>query len=139
VERPDLDASAPPDADPVALDAKLHAALTILFRSRPFADWMRLFIDHDVPGAPINDVAHLASDPHFLERGNVYDTRCHGQNLKLTSTPIKTSGQAFKPAPPPDAWADTEAVLQRVLGLGREEINGLTAERAIHTRRPSSG
>jgi crotonobetainyl-CoA:carnitine CoA-transferase CaiB-like acyl-CoA transferase len=139
VERPDLDASAPPDADPLALDAKLHAALTTLFRSRSFADWMRLFTEHDVPGAPVNDVAQLASDPHFLARGNVYDTRCHGQKLRLTSTPIKTSGQAFEPAPPPNAWADTEAVLRRVLGLAPEEINRLTAERAIHAPPTGSG
>ena len=131
IDRPDLDCTAAVGADTAAFDVALHATLAEVFRSRPFAGWMRLFIEHDVPGSPVNELADLAVDPHFLARENVYETRHHGQTLRLTSTPIKTAGQLFEPSPPPEAWADTVMVLERVLSLEPEEIQRLCAERAV--------
>ena len=138
IGRPDLDRRSAGGTD-VAADAALHATLSGIFRTRPFAEWMELFVKHDVPGSPINRLADLAVDPHFLARDNIYETEHRGKKLRLTSTPIKTHGQKFEPAAPPEAWADTEAVLGRVLNLGPEAIRGLCAERVVLTRSRDAG
>ena len=54
-------------------DDEVHPALVPIFASRTLAEWMAVFLEHDVPGGPANTLDDLAIDPHFLARDNVYD------------------------------------------------------------------
>jgi crotonobetainyl-CoA:carnitine CoA-transferase CaiB-like acyl-CoA transferase len=133
IGRSDLDPQAE-DQDSYWSDTSLHIELKTVFKERAFKDWMRLFLDHGIPGTPVNSLSELTIDPHFMARENIYDSEYRGQKLRLTSTPIKTPEQPFQPSPAPDLWADTETVLGRVLGMPADEIRQLADSQAILTR-----
>ncbi len=52
---------------------ELHAEMTAFFREtfrkRTRAEWTRLFLAHDIEGAPVNIGTDVLSDPHLVERG----------------------------------------------------------------------
>lgn len=121
--RPDLYAAYESDREVNAVDAEVHAELRALFATRTREDWMRFFVEHDVPGGVANTVSELARDPHFLARDNVYEVEAPGVGtLRLTSTPIKTPGQAFAPRLAPGQWQDTDEVATSMLGLSAAEL-----------------
>jgi len=104
--------------DVAATDAAIHRELTTIFATRPRATWMQLFIEHDVPGGPANTRAELARDPHFLARGNLYESEHEGiGTVRLTGTPVRTSGQTFAPAAAPSQFQHSDEVLRDWLGL----------------------
>jgi crotonobetainyl-CoA:carnitine CoA-transferase CaiB-like acyl-CoA transferase len=117
VERPDLAERYARGDDVNDADEDVAAELEMLFATRDFAEWMDLFVRHDVPAGPANSRATLATDPHFLARDNVYDVELPGAGtLHLTTTPVKTPGQRFAPSLAPLAGADGDAVLSDWLG-----------------------
>ncbi|WP_051361866.1 CaiB/BaiF CoA transferase family protein [Solimonas soli] len=104
--------------DTAATDDAIHRELSAIFATRPRAAWMQLFIEHDVPGGPANTRAELARDPHFLARGNLYETEHPGIGVvRLTGTPVKTPGQAFAPTAAPAQFQHSDDVLRDWLGL----------------------
>lgn len=106
------------EGDTAATDDAIHRELTAIFATRPRAAWMQLFTEHDVPGGPANTRAELARDPHFVARGNVYETEHPGiGTVRLTGTPVKTSGQTFAPAAAPAQFQHSDEVLRDWLGL----------------------
>src|SRR5207249_11642975 len=46
-------------------DVALRRELTAIFATRTQAEWVRLFIDADVPGAPVHTASELLDDPQF--------------------------------------------------------------------------
>lgn len=133
VSRPDLYAAYEAEREVNEIDAEVYKELRAIFETRTREDWMTFFIEYDVPGGVANTVAELACDPHFLARDNVYEVAAPGVGtLRLTSTPVKTPGQAFAPRLAPDQWQDTDDVASAVLGLTANELADLRASRAIY-------
>lgn len=131
VARPDLLEKYAAGGDTAQADEDVHGLLCELFRTRPRDEWIALFLAHGVPGGPANDLQDLAQDPHFLARGNLYDSEHPGiGRLRLTGTPVKTPGQAFAPAPAPALGEHSAAVLRR-LGLDEAECAQLRAAGAL--------
>lgn len=132
VERPDLAAAYKADRDVNDIDEEVHGLLAELFLTRGFAEWMELFGAHDVPAGAANSRATLATDPHFLARGNVYDVELPDVGtLHLTSTPIKVEGQSFAAAIAPRAGQDADDILAEWLGETQESASHLRAEGAV--------
>jgi crotonobetainyl-CoA:carnitine CoA-transferase CaiB-like acyl-CoA transferase len=114
------------------VDEALAAALTALFRTRTYEEWISLFSREQIPFMPVNTFEDLTRDPHFLARDNLYTVQDpNGVPLKLTSTPIKTPLQQFLPDLAPELGEDTEDVLREVLRLSSEEIKALQSEGVI--------
>jgi crotonobetainyl-CoA:carnitine CoA-transferase CaiB-like acyl-CoA transferase len=113
-------------------DEELRSILAGIFATRTRAEWVHFFIEHDVPGGPVNDAADLAADPHFMSRGLTFE-QDHPRAGKWRSfgPPILVAGQRFSAGPAPEAGADTDAVLSSLLGLGAERLHALRAEKVI--------
>jgi crotonobetainyl-CoA:carnitine CoA-transferase CaiB-like acyl-CoA transferase len=123
VDRPDLICHYEAAIDPEAADEEAFALLTELFATRTRSEWMAIFLEHDIPGAPVNTVAELVEDPHFVGRPNTYQvTPSAGPVFQLTGTPICVDDAPFAPALAPSLGADTDDVLREFGGYGDEEI-----------------
>lgn len=133
VDRPDLAAAYRVDRDVNDADEEVHGELVKLFASRPFADWMVLFGEHDVPAGAANSRETLVTDPHFLARHNVYTVDLPGTGpLRLTGTPVKTPDQDFAPSLAPTAAQDATEVLADWLKLDEESAAHLRAQGALN-------
>ncbi|MFC8529904.1 CaiB/BaiF CoA transferase family protein [Nocardia sp. NPDC057227] len=106
------------DAGAAARADRIWRELTVIFAQRTRAEWVRMFLEHDIAGGPVNSVADLPADPHFLARASTYRVRgADGVELAFVVSPVRVPGEEFAPALPPAVGADTEAVLRE---LGRE-------------------
>lgn len=100
-----------PDADE-ADQTKLRHALVHLFRTRTRAEWIELFIDHDVAGAPACRGLDVLEDPHIAARGLTYDQEQRdGRVMHLFGTPIKVNNEKFQPGCPPGPGEHTDEIL----------------------------
>lgn len=134
LDRPDLAALYSQTPDSGEADERAYVELVNIFAARDFEEWMTIFVEHDIPGGPANSPQSLASDPHFLARENVYEVDQPGVGkLRLGSTPVKTSGQTFAPAPAPDKWQHSAEILRDLLELDEREIQRLGAADAVYT------
>ena len=108
------------------IEEDVFRELQNLFRTRTLSELIELCVKNDIPGGPANTSDDLATDPHFLARNNLYNAKLpNGEELRLTSTPIKVEGQAFTPSLPPDLGEHTNEILGRLLGKGAVEIEAL--------------
>ena len=132
MNRPDLAAAYESDRDVNDIDAEVYPKLKEIFLTRNRDEWMKFFIEHDVPGGAANTVEELATDPHFLARNNVYEVNVPGTGaIKLTTTPIKTPGQTFAPTLAPKQWQHTDEALTGMLNLNAAEIERLRDGKVI--------
>jgi crotonobetainyl-CoA:carnitine CoA-transferase CaiB-like acyl-CoA transferase len=102
-----------------------------LFRTRSLPDWMSLLAEKGVPVIPANTFEDLANDPHFVARGNVSTVELEsGQQLRLTSSPVRVAGQDFHSELAPALGQHTKRVLAE-LGLEDAAIAQLRAANVI--------
>lgn len=128
VNRPDLlavdlesvDGQAPARADHVWRE------LRQIFAQRSRAEWIELFIAHDIAGGPVNTVEDMLVDPHFQHRDNTYRVDCHGTELELMASPIRLLGAKFEPAAPPGLGADTVDVLHTIAGYSASKAQAFS-------------
>jgi crotonobetainyl-CoA:carnitine CoA-transferase CaiB-like acyl-CoA transferase len=91
---------------------RLWRELADLFAQRTKAEWVRLFLEHDIAGGPVNTPAQLVADPHWLARDNTYEcTLPEGQTVTLVASPVRVAGERFAPAVAPSLGEDTDEVL----------------------------
>jgi CoA:oxalate CoA-transferase len=98
--------------------AGLEAALAETFRQRSTADWLALLGAHDVPCAPIQDMAGAADDPQIAAREMIttVDDPQAGQQrivntpLRFSETPAGVRGTA------PQLGEHTQQILEEWLG-----------------------
>jgi crotonobetainyl-CoA:carnitine CoA-transferase CaiB-like acyl-CoA transferase len=132
VGRPDLLACYSSAESAEAADQYVFEELSKIFPTRTRAEWMSLFLEHDIPGGPANTLDELAADPHFLARHNTYPVAIPGAGtLHLTATPIKTPDQSFRPEPAPRLSQHTNDVLTDLLELDHADIERLRQLGAI--------
>ncbi|OZG29207.1 CoA transferase [Williamsia sp. 1138] len=100
--------------------------LTGIFAQRTRAQWVELFLEHEIAGGPVNSIPDMLSDPHFRARDNTYrvDHPDVGE-LEFVVSPVRVDGEKFDPALPPTMGADTEEVLRTVAGYRPAEILSL--------------
>ena len=107
-------------------DVALRRGLAALFATRTQGEWIQLFLDADVPGAPVHDVTELEDDPQFRARANVI-AHVHPEAgpLRLLGTPVRSDVPLGTAGPAPSTGADTDAVLTEVLGYDRTRLAAL--------------
>jgi crotonobetainyl-CoA:carnitine CoA-transferase CaiB-like acyl-CoA transferase len=117
-----------PVGDHARGDEALRAELAAIFRTRTQAQWVQLFLEHDVPGAPVHELSELLEDPHVRARGLLVeqDHPVAGP-VRLLGTPVQVEGERFDAAPAPRAGEHTDEVLADVLGLSPARIAELRA------------
>ncbi|NQZ97413.1 MAG: CoA transferase [Myxococcales bacterium] len=134
VGRPDLFEAKPGDAvgDHARGDEELRRELAQIFRTRTRDEWIALFLEADVPGAPVYPVDELPDDPHVKERALLIE-QDHpvAGSLRLFSTPIHSDNETFSTTPAPAPGEHNDEILSEVLGLSRSEIAHLRAEGVV--------
>jgi crotonobetainyl-CoA:carnitine CoA-transferase CaiB-like acyl-CoA transferase len=114
-------------------DVGLREELASIFATRTRADWVQLFINHDVAGAPVYGPEDTHADPHFASRDLWTDGDVHG--LELMASPVRVDGKIQSAAhAAPRAGDHTLQVLTDVLGYDPARISELSASGAVAGR-----
>ena len=93
---------------------------------RTRAEWVALFLEHEIAGGPVNSVADMLADPHFTARENTYRVDCDGVGeLEFLVSPVRVAGEKFAPGLPPRLAADTAPVLRDIAGYDDAAIAAL--------------
>lgn len=109
----------------------LRKELTNIFLERTRADWVDLFIKHDIAATPVYLGLDALEDPQVKNRKLMFEQRQRdGSVLKLMGTPVKLPGQEFSPAPVPDAGQHTHEILSDLLSMDDATIAQLEQGRA---------
>ncbi len=126
VGRPDLFERWPGEgyADHDYGNLALRDELAEIFATRTRAEWVQLFIDHNVAGAPVYDPGETHADPHFAARGMWVDTKIDG--IGLLGSPVRMNGERQGPRrPAPQPGEHARLVLGGILGYDEARIAGL--------------
>lgn len=104
-------------------DLELRRELAAIFATRTQAEWIRLFIDADVPGSPVHTTRELLDDPHFRARAQVVEQQ-HPQAgpVRLLDTPIRSDGRRRSSVRPAPAHGEHTDEVLRELGIPVERI-----------------
>ncbi|HLD66558.1 MAG TPA: CaiB/BaiF CoA-transferase family protein [Pseudomonas sp.] len=100
---------------------------------RTTAQWVSLLEQAGVPCGPINDLAAVFADPQVLARGlRIELPHSLGGTVPQVASPIRLSETPvqYRHAPPL-LGEHTAEVLQRILGLAPEQLDGLRANKVI--------
>jgi crotonobetainyl-CoA:carnitine CoA-transferase CaiB-like acyl-CoA transferase len=106
----------------------LEPLITEILRTRPSAEWCKLFAEFGIPCSPVRNLEEVVNDPQstaremFPEAGT---TRITGPPVKLSATP----GAAQQPAP--KLGADTRMALAELLNLNETALEALAKSGAI--------
>ena len=104
-------------------DEELRAELGRIFAGKSRAEWVEFFMRHNVPGGPVNEPRELIDDPHFRERGLLFEQHdAKGTRLQWIGPPVKIEGQSFSATPAPTHGQHTDDVLRDVLDLDAARV-----------------
>jgi crotonobetainyl-CoA:carnitine CoA-transferase CaiB-like acyl-CoA transferase len=112
-------------------DVELRRLLTELFKTRTQAEWVQLFLDADVPGAPVNAPTEVLEDPHFLARAQFVE-HDHPESgpLRLLATPIHTDAGHPRIGPAPSQGEHTDEILDEI-GYDDRRISALREQAVV--------
>ena len=112
-------------------DVVLRRKLAELFKTRTQAEWVTLFIEADVPGAPVNAVGDLLDDPQFLDRAQfVEHEHPEAGPLRMLATPIHTGEPPVQVGPAPANGEHTDEVLVEI-GYDADRIAALREQGVV--------
>jgi formyl-CoA transferase len=111
----------------------LIPVLQNLFKERTTDEWINLFVKHNIPVGPINDIPTLLTDPHVKSRGMVQEIEHPtlgtiqqlGPVAKFSKTPADLR------AAPPLLGEHTESILRDEIGYRDSNIAQLRADGII--------
>lgn len=110
---------------------ELEEVLRKAFLTRPRDEWMRLIVEADVPGAPVNDIGEALADPQVLFRNMVVEMdHPKAGRYKTAGNPIKMDSDGPF-GPPPTLGQHTDDILQALLGLSAKDIDTFREAGAI--------
>ncbi|WP_439032238.1 CaiB/BaiF CoA transferase family protein [Gordonia terrae] len=127
----EVDLTSTDDGAPARAD-RVWRALTEIFAQRTRAEWVELFLEHEIAGGPVNSVEDMITDPHFRARANTYRVEYAGVGeMEFVASPVRVTGEDFAPHLPPDVGADTAEVLRTVAGYDDARITATTDSRGV--------
>lgn len=119
---------------------ELWPLLKAAFKVKPRDHWLQTLNAVSIPVAPVNRLDEALTDPHVVERRMVVDVEhVLGGTMKLLGNPIKfsrTTAETYRS--PPVLGGDTGDILERKVGLSKEEMASLI-EQGIVVYRPLAG
>jgi crotonobetainyl-CoA:carnitine CoA-transferase CaiB-like acyl-CoA transferase len=90
-----------------------------IFATRTRAEWIAVFVGHDIAGGPVNSFGDVIRDPHFRGRRSTYTTGNAATGpIELLVSPVRLDGEEFAPDLAPELGADTEHVLRNIARRG---------------------
>jgi len=118
---------------PLEKQKEMYEALCKIFATKDRDEWLRLFDQADVAGAPVYNVEEVLSDPHVVHRGLVVEVD-HPKlgKVKLLNNPFRLSDTPAKPRTRPPLYGEnTHEILTDVIGASEQEIKSLIDEGVI--------
>jgi crotonobetainyl-CoA:carnitine CoA-transferase CaiB-like acyl-CoA transferase len=121
------------NAGRVGQRAELLPLIAAAMAGRGSRDWIACLEAAGVPCGPINDLAEVFADPQVRHRGMaVAMSHPLAEQVRVVANPIRLSETPIAyDRPPPTLGADTDGVLNDLLGLGRDELAALQAAGVI--------
>ena len=109
----------------------LDQVLADAFITKSRDEWLELFVEWDIPGGPVNNIAEALADPQVQLRNMVVeiDHPVAGR-YKTAGNPIKM-GDETTFQPPPTLGQHSEEVLGELLGYSSQEIQALQEAGAV--------
>jgi crotonobetainyl-CoA:carnitine CoA-transferase CaiB-like acyl-CoA transferase len=104
-----------------------YAELDALFKTAaldlPRAEWMRRFLERDLPHGPLNTVSDIIGDPQVEAMGLIEQVPVpDGPPMAMTRPPVGFSGHRMAPGrSAPELGADTAALLDTALDAAQED------------------
>jgi crotonobetainyl-CoA:carnitine CoA-transferase CaiB-like acyl-CoA transferase len=109
----------------------LRKILTEIFKTRPRAEWLAKLEEHDVPSAPIYNVAEALDDPQVQHLG-MTETFGQGERaLKLVGFPVAYSGNPCQPDLPVPYVGEHNEKIFGELGYNTSDLARMKEEGAI--------
>ena len=110
--------------------------LSSVTATRPTSDWVKACEGVGVPCGPINDLKAVFDDPHIQARKlKIEMPHPTAGTMSLIGSPICMSATPVEyRLPPPLLGQHTLAVLEEVLGLGRDEIAALAEGKIVQAQ-----
>ncbi len=104
---------------------ELLGKLSSFFKQNTKAHWLELCQNASIPASPINTLTEALADVQAAQR-KLVETLQHPLlgDIQMMASPFKNSGSPSKVAPPL-LGQDTLTILQEVLGMSNEELEGL--------------
>lgn len=109
-------------ADRIRAYDALHDVLQGVIATRPRAEWLAVLERHDVPVAPISDIAEVAADPQTAHLGLVREFGTGERALRLVGTAWTFDGGGTRDALPPPALGEHNAEILGALGYAAGDI-----------------
>lgn len=106
--------------------AALYRELAARLRTRTTAEWMKLFIEADVPAMPLHSLDSLAADPHLAATG-FFTTVEHPSEGRLRDMAYPSTWSATQPGPTRHAPRLGEHSLEvlREIGYTEDRVQAL--------------
>ncbi len=112
---------------------EMYKELCKIFATKTRDEWLRLFDEADVAGAPVYTIEEAVSDAHVRHRGIIVEVD-HPKmgKVKLIKSPFRLYDTPVKPrARPPLYGENTEEILKGVIGMKKNDIEQLRQEGVI--------
>jgi crotonobetainyl-CoA:carnitine CoA-transferase CaiB-like acyl-CoA transferase len=112
---------------------RIYDTFCEIFAAKDRSEWLRLFDEADVAGAPVNTVEEAIRDPHVVHRGLVVETD-HPKlgKVKLLKSPFRFSDTPVRPRVRPPLYGEhTVETIKDVMGATEEDIAKLHEEGVI--------
>jgi crotonobetainyl-CoA:carnitine CoA-transferase CaiB-like acyl-CoA transferase len=108
--------------------------LAEIFITRTKAEWIEILDEFEIPGAPVNDLAGVFSDPQIEGREMVktYEHPTVGE-VRYPPSPMKISDWQFPNRPAPMLGEHTREILSILLGYSEGDIDRLVAGGVVKT------
>jgi crotonobetainyl-CoA:carnitine CoA-transferase CaiB-like acyl-CoA transferase len=112
--------------DRVRNRADLEGQLSELVRSRPTAEWLRVFTAHDVPSDAVQNAEQVMKDPQMAALKQLAEVALAGQSpAEVPRLPIELSLTPPAPAGPPPALGEHGRAILQEAGFTDQEIDEL--------------
>ena len=114
--------------------AILIPELERIFASRPRAEWLEVLDAADVPNSPVLELHDAVHTEQVRHNQSVRSVDHGGHSVQMANCPIRAAQWKDESArPAPRLGADTDDVLQSLLGLKNDEVAALTQRKVIGT------
>lgn len=104
----------------------LEAQLADLMSTKPTADWLRIFVEHDVPSDAVQNAEQVMHDPQIVALGQLAKTELAGHEpVDVPRLPFRLSQTPASPAGPPPALGEHSRAILEEAGYTTAQIDTL--------------